>query len=469
MQAGTQKFTLKEKFIGDRPFYKMVLALMVPIVIQNGISNFVSLLDNIMVGRLGTEPMSGVSIVNTILFIYFLAIFGGLGGVGIFTAQYYGNGDTEGIRHTFRYKIWLGLIITVIAFAILKLFGPQLIGLYLTDSGDGGDLALTLKSGMDYLNVCLWYFPAFLVLQFYASTIRECGETVLPMKAGVIAVIVNLIFNYLLIYGKFGFPEMGVRGAALATVLSRYVECLIVVIWTHTHKEKNRFVEGLYRTLLVPWRLVKKYFKDGILLLINETCWSMGMAFLTQCYSTRGLVAVASLNISGTITNMFNIFFFAMGDAIAIIVGQKLGAGKLKEAKDCDNKLIAFGVLIAIGTAVLIALLAPLFPRLYNTTDDVRKLANALLYAHACFTPFMAFTHCAYFTLRSGGKTFITLLFDSVATCFLYVPLAFVLSRFTALPLVTIYCLVNGLEILKCVLGYILVKKNIWIQNIVTD
>ena len=193
----------KKKFIGDKAFYAMVLGITVPIIIQNGITNFVNLLDNIMVGQLGTEQMSGVSIVNQLIFVYNLCIFGGLSGAGIFTSQYYGQKDDEGIRHTFRYKLWMAVILTAGAIALFWLIGDSLINLYLSGSSDGGDLAATLSYGRTYLNIMLFGLPAFMMLQVYASTLRECGETVVPMKAGMAAVLVNLVFNYFLIYGKF--------------------------------------------------------------------------------------------------------------------------------------------------------------------------------------------------------------------------------------------------------------------------
>ena len=192
-----------KKYIGNKAFYMMVMAIAVPIMIQNGITNFVSLLDNIMVGQIGTEQMSGVAIVNQLIFVYNLCIFGGVSGAGIFTAQYFGQKDDEGIRSTFRYKIWLALIITVGAAFLLLFFGKQLILLYLMGE-NGGNEKLALEYGMTYLRIILLDLPAFMILQVYASTMRECGETVVPMKAGAAAVAVNLIFNYLLIYVLHG-------------------------------------------------------------------------------------------------------------------------------------------------------------------------------------------------------------------------------------------------------------------------
>ena len=230
-----------------------------------------------------------------------------------------------------------------------------------------------------------------MMVQVYASTLRECGETVLPMKAGIVAVLINLIFNYLLIYGKFGFPEMGVRGAAVATVLSRYVEACIVLSWTHKHTEKNIFAQGLYSTLKVPANLTKKILIKGTPLLLNETLWAAGVAMLTQCYSVRGLNVVAGLNISNTINNVFNIVFIALGDSVAIVVGQLLGAGKMKEDRDTDNKMIAFSVFCCTCVAAVMFVMAPLFPRLYNTNAEARTLAKYFIMITAFFMPQNAF------------------------------------------------------------------------------
>lgn len=457
------------KMIGDRAFIKHTLTIALPIMVQNGITNFVSLLDNIMVGRIGTEQMSGVAIANQLIMIYFLCIFGGVAGAGIFTAQYYGEGNDESIRHTVRFKIWIGTAITIIAWVIFSLFGDSLIALYLKGSADGGDMGAALRYGKQYMKLIMLSFPAFMMLQVYTSTLRECNETVVPMKAGIVAVILNLSLNYVLIFGKLGFPRLGVAGAAIATITARYVEAGYVIIWSHLHRHIHTYIKGLYRTLLIPFKLFKKFFIKGLPLLVNETMWSGGMAMLSQSYSIRGLSVVAGLNIANTIYNVFSIVFIALGDAIAIIVGQLLGAGKLKEAKDADSKLILFSVLSCLGVAILMALIAPLFPSLYNTHQQAREVATQFILAQAIFMPQMAFIHATYFTLRSGGKTIVTFVFDSLYMWLISVPVAFLLSRYTSISAVYIFALVQVADWIKCIIGYALVRKGVWIQNIVSE
>ena len=457
----------REKYIGDKAFYVMLMSVAVPIMVQNGITNFVNLLDNVMVGRIGTEPMSGVAIVNQIMFIYFLCLFGGLSGAGIFTAQFYGYKNDQGIRHTFRYKLWIGLIITAVTILILHFFGATLVGLYLNESSSGGDLAATLRYAMGYMRIIFFSMPLVFVSFTYSSTLRECGETMVPMKAGLAAVLINLVFNYLLIYGKLGFPKMGVYGAAIATSLSRVVECAILMIWLHSHSSSHTYIRGVYRTLKIPFSMVRKFFVTGAPLLVNETLWSTGIFMLNQAYSLRGLNVVAGLNIANTINNVFNIAFIAMGDAVAIIVGQLLGAGKMKEAKETDTKIIASSMGISFILMTLMLLTAPLFPHLYNTNDEAKYLATMFLIVQGIAMPKDAFLHATYFTIRSGGKTIITFLFDSVFMCAISVPLAYVLSRLTSLSVIVIFAIVHAADLIKCVIGYVLVKKNVWMKNIV--
>ncbi len=458
----------QHKFIGDKNFYKMVLAIAVPIMIQNGITNFVSLLDNIMIGQIGTEQMSGVAIVNQLLFVYNLCLFGGVSGAGIFTAQYFGQKNQEGVRQTVRFKIWMVSLITLFTVILLLTAGSPLISFYLQGDGTVESAAATLRYGREYLQIMLPGLIPFMLVQVYSSTLRECGKTILPMKAGVIAVFVNLILNYLLIYGKFGMPALGVRGAALATIISRFVECAIVLIHTHRHAQENPFVQGLYTTLKVPGSLMIKIITKGMPLLLNETLWAAGTAMLTQCYSIRGLNVIAALNISNTINNVFNIVFIALGDSVAIIVGQLLGAGKMKEARDTDNKMIAFSVFSCVVIAAVMLLLAQFFPLLYNTNGESKQLATYFIMLTAVFMPQNAFLHASYFTLRSGGKTIITFLFDSVFIWCVSVVIAFTLSRYTALPVAAVYAFVQMGDWIKCVIGFVLVKKGIWLQNIVS-
>lgn len=457
----------RQKYFGDAAFYKMVFVIAIPIMIQNGITNFVNMLDNIMIGQIGTESMTGVSIVNQILFVYNLCLFGAVSGAGIFTAQYYGQKNTDGIRHTVRFKLYAVTVITILTVLLCIFSGHSLINIYLTGEGSAASIQMTMTSGREYMLFMLVGLPFFMITQVYGSTLRECGQTILPMKAGVAAICINLAFNYLLIYGKFGFPMLGVKGAAIATVLSRMIEAAIIVISVHRDTERNPYITGLYRSFAIPRDVIKRIAIRGTPLLLNETLWSAGMAALAGCYSLRGLHVVAALNISNTISNLFHISFIAMGDAVAIIVGQILGTGNMKKAKETDTKIIVFSVLLCTLVAAFMFFIAPVFPEFYKTTEDVKQLAVKLIMISALFLPQHALLNTSYFTLRAGGKTMIAFFFDSVFIWCISVVLAFTLAKCTSLSILWIYFLVQLADGVKAIIGVILVKKGVWLHNIV--
>ena len=439
-----KSLTLRECLIGDRTFYRHVAVVVLPIIVQNTLSNVVSLLDNVMVGQVGTLPMSAVAIINQLLFVFNLCIWGALAGAGIFGAQYYGQGNMEGVRQTLRMKLLIAVGLLVIAFGVLLGAGRPLIELYI--SAD-----------------------TFALTQAYASTLRESGQTTLPMRASMIAMGINFVFNSLLIFGLFGFPALGVVGAGIATSLSRFVEFVIVVSGAHRSAERYPFMEGVFRNFHIDGNLARQVAIKGFPLLLNECLWSMSQAMLLQCYSVRGIQAIAAMNITSTITQIFNEVFLSLGNATAILVGQELGASRMTGARRTAWRMITLSVSSCAVMGTLLALFSPLIPHIYNTEPAIRELASSVIRTAALCMPLFAFANAAYFTLRSGGKTLITFFFDSCYTWLINFPIAFVLSRYTALPLPIVYLFVNGVDLLKCIIGFILVKKGVWVNNIVAS
>lgn len=461
------KSNFRTKYFGDRKFYKMVMTIALPIIIQSVMTNFVNLLDNVMVGRLGTDQMTGVAVVNQLFFVFNLAVFGGMSGAGIFSAQYFGQKNQKGVRNVFRMKTIISSVLLIISLAIFILFYEPLINMFLHEGSSSGNIERTYEFAKTYLFIMLIGIPPFIVSNCYNTTLKEAGQTVVPMASGVAAVLVDFVFNYLLIFGNFGFPEWGVAGAAIATAMSRYVECAILVIYTHSHSDRFEFIKGVYRSLRVPVSLAKNILLKGTPILVNELLWSAGLTVHAQALSMRGLAVIGALNINNTVSNVFNIVFVTIGTTISIIVGQLLGAGKHKEAKDTDTKMCVFAVLTSLGVSVILVVIAPFFPLLYNTTDEIRNLATQFIWVYALVTPFNSFSNAAYFTLRSGGKTLITFLFDSCFIWVVNVPLSLYLVHFTDLPIITIFLIVHLFEALKASIGFVLVKKGVWLNTIV--
>ncbi len=449
-----------------KKFYKYALRIAVPIMIQNGITNFVGMLDNVMVGQVGTDQMSGVAIVNQLIFVWNLMVFGGLSGIGIFTAQYHGKGDQEGVRYTFRLQMYMAAVLLAVGVIVLGGFDTQLISLYLHQDGGIGNVAETLASAEGYLDIMMLGFLPFAITQVYSSTLKSTGETVAPMKASLVAVAVNLVGNYILIYGKFGAPKMGVLGAATATVVSRFVEMAVLVIGTTRNKEAHPFLKDAFKSFYVPADLTKKCLVKAAPLLANETLWSGGQAALAQNYAVRGLSVVAAFNITSTISNVFNVAFIAMGVAIGIILGQELGKGHKTTVMRDAKRLRLFAVALCLMTSTLMILFSGMFPYAYNTSAEIRILASHMIVVTALCMPIDSYANAIYFTLRSGGKTFITFLFDSCFSWVVYVPLAYSLVHFTDLPIVPIYAIVMLSQSIKCVIGFVMVKSGKWVHDL---
>jgi len=452
---------------GDKQLTRRFFQIAIPIIIQNAITNFVSMLDNIMVGRVGSLQMSGVSIVNGFIFVFSLCIFGASSGAGIFTAQFFGSDDNEGIRHTVRFKILICTFLSLVAAGFFMLMGEPLIKLYLQGEGNPADAALVLQYGKDYLTMTYWGFLPFALSNAYSGTLRETGRTTVPMVASISAVLTNLVLNYVLIFGHFGAPAMGVKGAAIATAISRYVELAIVAIWAHTHHKECPYMRGVYRSFYIPAALLKTITVKATPLLMNEFLWSAGVAFLNQCYSTCGLDVVPAMNITSTISNLAGVGFISGGNTVGIMMGQMMGAAHSKERiRDDNRKLILANVTIGTLFGILLGMVAKAFPMIYNTTDAIRQTATWLILVCAVTMPVHAYLNAAYFTLRSGGQTVITFIYDSGFMWVCTIPVAFVLSRFTGLSIMPMYIICQSLDLLKAVIGTRLLKKGTWIQNL---
>ena len=468
------------KFIGDKAFYRSVMIILLPLVVQQGITSAVNLLDNLMVGSLGEESLSAVSVVNQILMVFNLTIFGGLSGVSIFGAQFAGKGDVDGMRQSFRAKLYFGTAVCIIGIALLAAFDERFIGIFLEGEVDASRAALALSEGLDYLHIMLWGLVPFTLVQAYAGSMREMGKTFATMVASVIAILTNLVLNFLLIYETREMTVlgatftmwgagMGVRGAAIATMISRYVEMAVVLVYAHLHQNRYIFLKGAFRNGYVPLSLLRRIAVTGTPLMINEVLWSLGMTFINQCYSTRGMTALAALNITSTAWNLFCIIMFAMGNAVSIMVGQCLGQGDKQGARDTDNKLLFITAVSHMILGGLLALCAGVIPNWFEVTEEARSLASQTLVIAGLALPIHAFLHATYFTIRSGGKTFITFLFDSVYTWCVPAVLAFCLSRYTDVSVVTMYFCIQFIDVVKLVIGLFMLRSDFWANNVVDD
>ena len=467
MQQKESKMAFLKSLIGDKAFYKRAFSLAVPVMVQMGITNFVNLLDNIMVGRISTEAMSGVSIVNQFIFIFNLLIFGSLSGAGIYTVQFYGNSENKGIRYSFRFKVIAAVLISAVGISAFFVFDDLLINTFLFEENSEGDLALTLALGKDYLRIMLIGLLPYALSQVYASTLRETEISVPPMVASVVAVGTNFVLNYLLIFGKLGLPEMGVKGAALATVVSRFVELGILVVWAHTNTKRCPYLKGAYRSFDIQRDLVRAMLLKGLPLMANEFFWSTSVTLRNRCYATRGLEAIAAQNISSTVMNVVSVIYMSFGTVISIMVGAHLGAGEIDEAKRTNRKLLACAAACGLGVGLFLITFSGVFPMLYKTSSYVRSLAGSMMIVSGVLMSFQAFSHASYFSIRSGGNVLLTFFLDSGFMWMCVIPITLIFSEFTDISLIPLYIVGQGSEIFKLIFALIIFKKGTWTRRLV--
>lgn len=458
---------VKYKLIGNKEFYKTLFVVAIPIMLQSAITNFVGLIDNLMVGSLGTLQMSSVSICNQIINVFQLLTFASANASGIFLAQYYGKRDDEGMANCFRFKAYSMAVLYIVAMAVFVFGGKQIIMLYLGNN-DPSTIAETMAYASSYMKIILIGLLPFAINITVSYSIREIGDTVPPMIASSVAVMVNTLLNYTLIFGHFGLPQLGIKGAAIATVIARFTEMTITVGYAFSKRYTIPFIRHMFDTLTVPTTLIRDIMVKGFPLVINEFFYAIGMAMIVQAYSMKGIEAVAAYNIVNTVANVLFVANIAFGNAIAIIVGRLLGAGEIEQAKQTDAQIIFFSFMLNIVIGLVMFMFVPLVPELYNTSADIKLMAANMLRFYSFYLPVSSLYMSAYFTIRSGGNTFLTFFFDGFYSACISFPLAYVLCRFTGLSIVQVYMIVMSFDIFKVFIGMGLISRGTWAKNIVS-
>lgn len=451
------------KLFGNKKFYKDILLIALPIILYQVLTNMLGLVDNIMIGRLGDEAISGIGITNQLLFVFNLSFFGLLASSGVMISQFSGAKNTDGIRLSFHFKLISGFLMLLLSLLIFVFGGETLIKTFIHEESE--EATLVFQNAKTYLEIMLFSLPAFALSTVLGTTLREDRHPIFPLISTSSSIVVNISLNALLIFGwkEIGISPMGIKGAAYASVIARYVEMMIsvlIVLLKHkalpyfSLKKSNKELKGT----------IKKIIVLGIPLFANEICWSLGMSVLANIYASRGLDALGAYNISQTISNITVLFATSSAMALSIYIGNLLGASKIEEAKEDVVKFITFNFLLCGGIMILAILGAFLFPKIYDVSFNVKSLATRFLLVNALILPIQAINCSCYFTLRAGGVSIITFLFDSFYTWVFCIPLALILVRLTNLNVVFCLLFVNCLELLKSICGITLIRKGIWIR-----
>ena len=441
----------------DKDFLIRFLKISLPVMVSAFITFLVTFIDNIMVGSVSNETVSGVYAANEVTFIFELGAFGILEGAGIFIQQFNGAKDEEHMKQCFRYKIGAGILYLIIAIPIVFIFGKYLIALYCQKDSSSN---IILSEGIKYLNIIAISYIPYTIGTFYSSSLREIGKTKYAMYASLSAIACNVIFNFIFII----LLSWGGQGAALATLVARVVEMIVLILISH-HK-KMPFCFKAYKGFHIDKDLINSINKKTFLFFINEIGWSVGIMLQSLAFSQRDGV-LASISVVTTVSNIIQILINGLSIGIGVMVGSSLGAQEYSKAKYEAKNLNFLGFYSAISIGLILIILSPFIPHLFNKIDPLQKeLATKLIIIYGSLLFARIIATSVYFIMKAGGKSFITFIFDTGLMIVLYVPVAWILSYFTTLDLLYIYLIVNSIDIIKMIIGLILFKKISWAENL---
>jgi len=445
------------KVLKNKEFLKMFINISLPVMISSFISFFVNFLDNLMVGTVSNEAVSGVYAANQVTYLVQMSIFGILEGAGIFIQQYNGTKDYKNIKACFRYKIYIIILLLIFIFPLTIFFSGYLITAY---SKSDLQYELIYNEATSYLNIVMLSFVPYAVSFVYSSSLREMGNTKDPMVSSVIAIIANSILNAIFI---FGF-KMGAKGAAIATVISRVFEMGYLITLSIIKKYECSY--QAFKTLKIDKELFKAITNKTTFLFINEMGFAAGMMLQSLAFSQRDNV-LSSISIVTTITEVFAMFGTGLNVSIGVIVGGELGRDEFTKAKEDENNLLNLGIIVSAMLGLILIILSPFIPLLFTEVNEAQKaLATKLIIIYGLDIAFQIIALESYYTLRVGGRTFETFIFDSGSMFLLYIPVSWILAKLTNIDMLYIYLIVRSIDILKAIFGLFLIKQYKWVKNI---
>ena len=447
-----------KKFLPNRPFMKRVLLVALPLMLQQLITVSVNLIDNLMIGTLGNDAISAVAVVNKYYMIASMAVTGLTAAGAVFVAQFYGAGYKTNMQKSYSSMMSTTVLITLVFMAIGYFFMQPILHYFTNEAGVIGQSVIYMRPAL------LSYLPYATTLCLY-STIRAIGDTKTPFMCSLVPVVANTFLNYCLIFGHFGFPCLGILGAAVATLSARILE-VIVILFIYHHKDYP-FRSSLISYIKIDASMTKQVLSKAAPLMTNEMLWSFGMATLFKFYATRGAAVMSGFSIAGTISDLFFTLFAGMAAASTVMISTPLGANRIEEAKENAYHLIGFSAGLAVVFGFMMYSSSLLVGILYNSVSaDAQACAMNFIRVQSClFWLYMATTQC-YFILRAGGDMKHTLMMDSGFMWTIMIPVVGCVTYFTSFPYIVIYLFAQATDLIKLFFAYHLVSKEKWAVNL---
>lgn len=446
-----------KKYFGNKAFYITTLSIALPIMAQQFVTSFVNLIDNIMIGSVGSLALTSVTVANRIYLIFNSTMFGICGAAGIFIAQYYGAHNKEKCQNILNINIVFGFLMASIFVLALLLIPRQLLEIFTSNPK-------VIQESLRYLQFALLTYIPFALSFSVMMAFRAVGINKIQLIVGTITVAINTTLNYILIFGHFGFPQLGVQGAAIATAIARIIEMIIYLSLLMRHQYLFTFHFKELFHLDIP--LIKTMIKKAIPLTMNEVFYSLGLSMIFISYMRCDETLISAISVVDTVMQIAFIIFGGLSSAVSILIGKRLGANEIEEAKLNANKLIAFGVMVSILIGCIFISIAPLIATFYNVEEVIKNTIVTLLRIRSGLLPIYVYNVCIFFTLRAGGDTFSTMIMDSGFLWCAGVLVSTILSVYFTIPLVMLYTIVESFDIVKLFVATYFYRKGKWAKNI---
>lgn len=443
----------------DKNFYKVMMAIAVPIAMQNLVSSALNMVDTVMIGALGENSISAVGLANQVFFLLMLFLFGINSGGSIYVAQYWGKQDKSSIHKTLGFSIIGGALISLPFFIGAVFFPGYLLRVFTEDRA-------VIELGAAYLRITGWSFLVMGVSFAYAISSRSVGAARLPMVASSISLVLNTVLNYLLIFGVWGFPQLGVAGAAIATVISRIVELIVIVFGVYYGD--NPLKSSMKELIDLDVGFVVPIFKTALPVVLNEGFWAIGMTLYAIAYARSSTEAYAAIQIASTVERLFFIFSFGLASAAAVMIGNSLGANEIEEAKRYSARFVKLGIAVGVVVGIVMALVAIPSTMMFRVSPEIRNAATAVLMVNALTSVVKMMSMVQIVGIfRGGGDTRYSFLLEIGCVFLIGVPMAFIGALVFKLPIYVVVLLVSVEELVKTVIGARRVKSGIWAKNLV--
>ena len=450
----------KEMFRDSR-FLRKALMIACPVALQGMLNTVVNLVDTLMIGTLGATAIAAVGLANKVFFVFSLLVFGIVSGSGVLAAQFWGSGDVKNIRKVLGLSLLLAMG-GALFFVVPAIAAPQFVMRIFTTSQD------SIALGAKYLRLAALTYPFIALTNVYVAMLRAVNKVVFPVISSCIAIAVNICLNYVLIFGKFGAPALGVEGAAIATFIARVIE--IGLVLGYVYIKKMPIACGFTQLFGWPAAFVRKFAATSAPVIANEFMWGLGTTMYSLAYGRMGDEAVAAITIATTIQDIVVVLFQGLSAATAVILGNELGAGKLKRAEKYATQFFILQFIVTMAAAmVVIGIRWPIIS-LYNITAEVGRDVNMCILIFAAYMPAKMFNYVNVVgVLRSGGDTKMCLFLDTSGVWVIGVPLAFLGALVWHLPIYAVSGLVMLEEVYKAILGYIRYRQKKWLRNLAVE